>query len=163
MEDQAPQLSHARRKRGHGRVAVMLALGLSLAAGVAWAGLKAQGGHGHRGAFMARHSPQLIHDFIEFRVDRALGAVDATDEQKRQIQSILAQAFEQHAGVREQAAALLTAETIDTAQIEALRAAQIQRIDAASRQLVATLVEVSELLTPEQRRQLVELHHSHFE
>jgi Spy/CpxP family protein refolding chaperone len=170
MEDQAPQPSHARRRRGHGRIAVALVLGLSLVAAAAWAGLRAQGGFGHRGAFMARHSPQLVHDFIEFRIDRALNAVGATDEQKRQIQSILARTFEEHVGhfeehaaLREQAAALLSAETIDEAQIEALRAAQIQRIDAASRKLVATLVEISELLTPEQRRRLMELQHSRFE
>jgi periplasmic protein CpxP/Spy len=164
-----PTPNHARRRGEHGRIALVMAIGLVLAAGLAFAGYRAQDSFGHHGPF-ARHSPRLIREFIEFRVDRALEQVAASDEQKRQVQSILARGFDEHASafetheaLRQQVHELLTAETIDHAAVEALRAEQVQRIDAVSRQLKDAVVEIAELLTPEQRRRLVELHEQAFE
>lgn len=170
MEKEASPSTHACRGSGHGRIVLGLALGLSLATGLAWAGLRSHAGSGQHGSLMARHSPQLVHDFVEFKVDRELRAVNASDEQMRQVRSILDRAFAEHAArlsqheeVHQQALGLLSAETIDTVRLEALRAEQVQRLDEASRKLVATTVEIAQVLTPQQRQKLSERHQQRIE
>ena len=138
-----------------------LALAGTLAAG-AWAapggpagpagpglmGPGAMGGPGSGGMF-------------EGMLQRLLDRVNATPEQRTQIQQILqANAGDMRAqheagrALREQAMALFAQPTVDAAALEALRQKQLTMHDAASKRMTATMLEVSRVLTPEQRKQM---------
>jgi Spy/CpxP family protein refolding chaperone len=52
--------------------------------------------------------------------------------------------------------ALFTQPVVDANAVEALRAQQMQRHDQASRRITQAMIEVSRVLTPDQRKQLAE-------
>jgi len=96
-------------------------------------------------------------------VERALGAVDATDAQRTQIEAIIEDAKADMSTLaaelddtRAQFKTLITAPTIDRSAFEALRVATLERGDAASARALEALLDVAEVLTPEQRSQLAE-------
>ncbi len=135
-------------------------LGLTLLGGAALTAA-ARGGHG----MPFCHGDKEDHRaHMEFMVDRMLSKVDATDEQKDQIDAILDAAFEEgealHEGKeahKEQLKAVLTAETIDREALEELRTEGLAHFDEASAMFVDVIADVSEVLTVEQREQLVEM------
>jgi Spy/CpxP family protein refolding chaperone len=99
----------------------------------------------------------------EFFVSRALHRIDATEEQREAIQSIVAQAIDELAGehgeqtpLRQEIKTVLAAETIDRAALESLRVEHLERADRMSRIVARTLADVLEQLTPEQRIQIEE-------
>jgi periplasmic protein CpxP/Spy len=107
---------------------------------------------------MAGHGPGGM---FEGMLQRLLDRVNATPEQRTQIQQILqANAGEMRAqheagrALREQAMALFAQPTVDEAALEALRRKQLAAHDAASRRMTATMLEVGRVLTPEQRKQM---------
>jgi protein CpxP len=94
---------------------------------------------------------------------RMLESINATPEQRTQIQQIV----QANAGamrtlrddgraLREQAMALFAQPTVDATAVEALRLKQLAQHDALSKRMTATMLEVSRVLTPEQRRQMAE-------
>lgn len=94
---------------------------------------------------------------------RMLDRVNATPEQRSQIQQIVernreAMRAEHEAGrsLRDQAMALFAQPTVDVAAIEALRVKQVARMDAASRQMTQAMLDISHVLTPDQRKQMVD-------
>ena len=102
---------------------------------------------------------------MEERLDRMLEHVyveiDATDAQKRKLEPIVKQAAKElqplRAKVREarrEGMKLFSADTIDRAAIERLRAEQIAAADGASKRFTQALADVAEVLSPEQRRTL---------
>jgi Spy/CpxP family protein refolding chaperone len=101
------------------------------------------------------------HDW-RFAAEWVLRYVDATDDQERRIAAILAAAApelealrERHHARHEAWGTALAAEVVDRDVLEGLRASEIERADAASQRLVATLAEVADVLTPEQRAELL--------
>jgi Spy/CpxP family protein refolding chaperone len=110
------------------------------------------------GDFAAR---MLYPGAIERRVNRVLGAVDASTEQRQKVRAIFETAAgdlhglgQKRADNRRQIAQALTAETIDRGKIETLRADQVKLSDATSKRLTDALVEAAEVLTPAQRADL---------
>jgi Spy/CpxP family protein refolding chaperone len=108
--------------------------------------------------------PERVKQHVSMAADWLLYKVEATDDQKAKVQSILdqtlddLQAFhpdrdELHAQVKD----LLTAETIDRDAIERLRGEQLERFDLASKRISAALADVAEVLTPAQRLELADL------
>jgi Spy/CpxP family protein refolding chaperone len=94
---------------------------------------------------------------------RALDSVGATSDQEAKVHDIVANAFAELAPTREkreafrkQALDLLKAPTIDRAAIEKMRADHMAEMDAKSKRLVAALVDVAEILTPDQRVKLAD-------
>ncbi|MCP5266311.1 MAG: Spy/CpxP family protein refolding chaperone [Burkholderiaceae bacterium] len=123
------------------------------------------GGHGHHAAM----SVEEVQSRVERAVDRVLSHVDATDEQKAKVTGIakaaiadLAPMRAAHREGRDKAVSLLSAQTIDRAAIESLRAGEFARLDQASRRVSRALADIAEVLTPEQRRQLAEKARSRF-
>ena len=109
--------------------------------------------HGRRGGQGAIDIDRMLkHFYVE---------IDATEEQKRQLDPIVKQAANDllplrervHAG-RAEALELLTRERVDPAAIEALRARQLQTADEASRLLTRAIAEAADVLTPAQRKDL---------
>jgi Spy/CpxP family protein refolding chaperone len=94
---------------------------------------------------------------------RLLDRVNASAEQRAQIQQILqsnaADLRAQHeAGraLREQAMSLFAQPTVDAAAVEALRQKQLAMHDAASKRMTAMMLEISRVLTSEQRKQMAD-------
>lgn len=96
-------------------------------------------------------------------LSRALDAVDATAEQEDRIWTIiddtradLRPMMREFRDTRTAVTDLLAAGTIDRAAAETLRAERIAAMDEASKKVTAALLDAAEVLTPEQRTQLVE-------
>ena len=137
-------------------VAVLSSIALSAAADGGsgrHAGPGGHGGHGGQGMGM-----------MEGRMpERMLDSVNATAEQRAQIKQITERArgdmkaqHEAGRAMREQGMKLFTQPTVDANAAEALRQQMMQQHDQASRSRMAAMVEVSRVLTPEQRKQLAD-------
>jgi periplasmic protein CpxP/Spy len=140
---------------------VIPVFGLALL-GAAAATAAVRGGHGMPFCHGMSKDDHKAH--MEFVVDRMLNKVDATDEQKEEIDAILDEAFEtvdekraEHEAKHEEFKALLTAETIDREALEAMRGEALVHFDEGSAMFLDVIVEVSEVLTVEQREQLAEM------
>jgi Spy/CpxP family protein refolding chaperone len=145
-------------RRGRLFLGILAVLALATA-GLAWAGTHAasslcEGSGGHFGQRFAR-----LH--VDFAVDRALKAAQASPQQRDQVEAIVERAFAEHATFRDQhrslhteAVEILTAPTVDRSRLEALRAKHMAIAEEGSRHLTAVLAEIADVLSPEQRRQL---------
>jgi periplasmic protein CpxP/Spy len=112
------------------------------------------GGHGGPGMGMMMGGRGL---------ERMLDSVNATAEQRSQIKAIADKAMadlkaQRDAGksTRDQFMTLFTQPTVDANAAEALRAQKMQQADQASRRMMQAMLDVSRVLTPEQRKQLAE-------
>lgn len=97
------------------------------------------------------------------RAGRLLDAVDATPEQRTQIRALVDAAQrelraerESGRGLREQAMALFAQPTVDARAAEALRQQMLARHDNASKRMTQLMLDVSRVLTPQQRQKLAE-------
>jgi periplasmic protein CpxP/Spy len=120
----------------------------------AWAMPGGHGGHGGGHGMMMMGGRGL---------ERMLDSVNASAEQRTQIKAIAERAKadlqgqrDAGKGTRQQMMALFTQPVVDANAVEALRAQQMQRADQASRRMTQAMVEVSRVLSPEQRKQLAE-------
>jgi|SRR5215475_10953730 len=117
-------------------------------------GMHGWGGHRFGGAF-------LTPGRIERMVNRLAWAVDASTDQKQKLTAIMQRTADDLRPLREkgldgrrQLRDVLTAPTIDRAQLEALRVDHMKLADQASQRITAALAEAAEVLTPEQRADL---------
>lgn len=99
----------------------------------------------------------------EFMVERALGSVDATDEQRKKIRGIMDEAAAKirimtsdAKDPREQFRLLLSAETIDRAAFKTLRQQMLKTGDAVSGRAMEAFLDAAEVLTAKQRAELTE-------
>jgi Spy/CpxP family protein refolding chaperone len=94
---------------------------------------------------------------------RLLDAVNATAEQRSQIRQIMEAArtdlkAQRDAGrsLHDQLRTLFTQPTVDANAAEALRQQQLAQHDAASKRIMQAMLDVSRVLTPEQRAKIAE-------
>ena len=94
---------------------------------------------------------------------RMLERVNATPEQRAQIDQIMKSAAndmraqrESGRELREQAMTLFSQPTVDAGAVEALRQKQLAMHDAASKRMMNAMIEISRVLTPDQRKQMAE-------
>jgi Spy/CpxP family protein refolding chaperone len=99
-------------------------------------------------------------------VEWVLRGVNGTEEQKQQAKRItdrlvdeLGPAIEKHLAFREAMARELAKPEIDREALERLRREEIALADAVSKQAVAAIADLGEVLTPEQRAELVAFAH----
>ncbi|GAP37995.1 Spy/CpxP family protein refolding chaperone [Piscinibacter sakaiensis] len=111
------------------------------------------GGHGGPGFFGG--SPRHL--------ERMLDRIGATEQQRSQIKQILAAAepgmqADREAGraLREKARAVFTAPTLDANAAEQLRLQMVAQHDQASRKHLQVMLDVAQVLTPEQRAKIGE-------
>ena len=121
------------------------------------------GGHFGGGPFSGAMTPAQMEERLERMLKHLYVELDATAEQKQKIAPIVKQAArdmmpmrEAMMGARGKAMGLFTAERIDRAAIEALRADRVQAMESATRRLSQALMDVAEVLTPAQRKTLGE-------
>jgi periplasmic protein CpxP/Spy len=119
------------------------------------------GGHGGHGAMHGGGHGMMMMGGRG--LERMLDGVNASAEQRTQVKAIAERAMadlksqrDAGQGTRQQMMALFTQPVVDANAVEALRAQQMQRHDQASRRMTQAMVEVSRVLTPEQRKQLAE-------
>ena len=133
-------------------------------------GMRERGGDGPRMGWRGgdgRHMDgrgfggMLFPGAIERRVNRVLGLVDASTEQRQKVRSILEAAGndlypirQQRMENRKQIGQALAAATIDRARIEQLRQEQLKLNDSASKRMTDAIAEAAEVLTPAQRAEL---------
>ena len=123
---------------------------LAVTTGAAWLSHE----HGP-GGLRGRHDWRLGAEWV-------LRYVDATGEQEQRILAILDAAAPELEAMRERHdaryaawGAALASDVVDRDVLEGLRASEIERADAASQRLVATLADLADVLTPEQRAELL--------
>ncbi len=147
-------------RRGMRRmVAAVVVAVASTAALSVWAAGGHGGGHGTMGAGMMIGSPERLGRMV----DRMLDGLNATDQQRAQIKQIAEAAasdlrgqHEQQRALRERATQVFTAPTVDANAAEQVRQQMLAQHDARSKRMTAALIEVSRVLTPEQRAKVAE-------
>jgi periplasmic protein CpxP/Spy len=104
------------------------------------------------------HSAERLAGHVEHVVKFMLSDLDATDQQKAQVTSILqatardVHAFvDQHHAAHKQLHEILSAPAVDRGRLEALRAGELRLADEASKRLLEGVADAAEVLTPEQR------------
>lgn len=165
-----PSRGGAQRRLGRWTMGAVVAL--SAAVGMAaWAhggadGRGKHGGHGMQGAHggAAGFAPGLFAgspERIERRVDRLLGGIDASAEQRAQIKQIATAAAsdlrgQQQAGreLRERQWQLFSAPVVDANGVEQWRQQMLSQHDQMSRRTLQAMLDVSRVLSPEQRAAL---------
>lgn len=145
----------------------------AFAAPRAWAyrGALGQGfaGHGSHGrGFGARilKDPAAAKAHAGMALEWVLRGINGSEEQKRKAKAVsdglidqLGPFTERHRELREAFAAELAKPQIDRGAIERLRRQGIALADEASRTAVAAVADLAEVLTPEQRTELLEFAH----
>jgi Spy/CpxP family protein refolding chaperone len=112
-------------------------------------------------------SPEEMREHVQVGVKWALRSVDATDEQQQKVSAILTGALDDAAKLRDRHrenraafAAALGGDTVDRAALEEARKAELALAEEASQLLVKTLADAADVLTPAQRKELLEHAHS---
>lgn len=117
------------------------------------------GGMGGPGVMLFAGSPERIARAVDHLLD-GLNASDAQRSQIKQIaQAAAADLKQQHTaarGLHEQEAQIFTAPTVDANAAEQLRQRMLAQHDQASRRVTQAMVDVAQVLTPEQRLALGE-------
>ena len=136
-------------------LAALVAIGAALAMS-AWA---QPGGHHGGPGMMFGGSPEQVGRAI----DHMLDGLSATDDQRSQIKRIAQAAAtdlkvqrDAGGGLREKAALVFAAPNVDAAAAESLRQQMLAQHDQRSRRVLQALLEVSKVLTPDQRARLGE-------
>ena len=124
------------------------------------------GGHGGHGAFAAQilSDPAAAKEHVATMSDFVLRSVSATDDQKQKTRQItdrlvdqLAPLVEKHRDLHAAMVAELAKPEIDRAAIEKLRQNAMALADEASKVAVAGVADIGDVLTPDQRKELIDL------
>ena len=106
--------------------------------------------------------------FVEWKVEDMLDEVDATDDQRNQIHTIVKAAVadlqEARDLKREIGQGLIVAfskETVDRNELELLRQRKMESFDRMSQRALTALADAAEVLTPAQRQELATEWESH--
>ena len=117
------------------------------------------GHHGMGGAMMMGGSPERMGRMV----DHVLDGLNATDAQRSQIKQIVQAAAtdlksqrEAHRALRQQGMQIFTAPNVDANAAETLRQQMLAQHDQISRRMTQAMVDISRVLTPEQKAKIAE-------
>lgn len=150
---------HGGARFGRGLFILLVALAAGFVGGYAGRSFA----HGPGGLMSETMDPAQLDEHVERLVKHLAVEVDATPEQKDKLTTIAKSAAHDLAPLRgnmkrahQQAIDLLSAEKVDHAAIENLRAEQIALVDATTKRLTQALADAADVLSVEQRRKLAE-------
>jgi len=143
------------------KTAALVALLAGTAMTVGALAQNAAGGGWHHHGQMAAASPADVASHVDAVLQHIYTEVDATPAQQQQIEPIVRTAaldlvqrhtdfHAEHGKMR----ALLAADQIDRVALENSRAAQVNVIDQASREILQVITDTADVLTPAQRKAL---------
>lgn len=146
------------KRRRRGRSLLLGALFLGAAAVLTTGALQAFG----LGPFRSGGCGHMDPAQVEKKIDRIAGWIvedlDGTPEQQAKLAAIakaaakdLAPLHDELVAGKQEAVAILTAEKVDRAALEAHRVRHVQLMEEASERLVAAVADAADVLTPEQR------------
>ena len=99
--------------------------------------------------------------FSEKKIERMLDKVAASDDQRGRVHDIakaavadLQEVRDLKRAMRQDFIAALTGESIDRAELEALRQRRLETVDRMSQRMLAAFADAAEVLTPAQRAEL---------
>jgi periplasmic protein CpxP/Spy len=141
---------------------VLLSMLVAVSATVAmsaWAQPMRHGQGGPGGGMMLGGSPERVAR----GVDRMLDGLNATDAQRAQVKQIAQAAatdmkaqHEATRALREKSREIFAAPTVDAAAAESVRQQLVVKHDEKSRRMLQAMLDVSRVLTPEQRAKMAE-------
>jgi Spy/CpxP family protein refolding chaperone len=144
------------------RFAAVCVLLIATAGAAVTTNAQGMGGHGHGdgpGMMMFGGSPEHIGR----GVDRMLDGLGATDAQRAQIKQIAMAAatdlkaqHETGRALHEKGMQIFAAPTVDAAAAESLRQQMLAQHDQASKRVLQAMLDVSKVLSPEQRAKMAE-------
>ena len=170
---QAQQRNCKLRRRRRFGVAALLLVGLGAVLGavaVGTIGASAYGGFGHHAAHHGEYRIESAERHIQRKASWMLRAMDASPEQAQQVETVLSSTLselypviELHRANRALWLEELSKPEVDFAALETLRGQELMFVESLSVSLLDALGGVAEVLTPEQRRELIEgmMHHRH--
>lgn len=107
--------------------------------------------------------PDVARERADFAIEWVLGRVDATDVQIEQVKALVGSSLDEvwplaelHRSNRTVLVTELAQPTIDRNAIEEIRKSELELVDQVSDRLITTLINAAEVLTPEQRSELIE-------
>jgi len=141
---------------------------LALAGGLVQTAMAAphgpHGGHGEHGAMSALGGMGAMATAHPRQMERMFESIGASAEQRVQIKQIMESAradlkAQREAGraLREQGQALFLQPNVDANAVEALRQQMLKQHDQASKRTMQAMIDVSRVLTPEQRKAMADL------
>jgi Spy/CpxP family protein refolding chaperone len=140
--------------RRWGRKIVIGAVAVAVAAGAGAYAFASNDGWG-------RH--KFMRGYMEYRLDQMLTEAGASDDQKNRLKSIVTTTIdevrpdrEDRKAMRDEIIKLIESPTIDRNAIESLRAKQMAQFEERSKAIAKAVADAAEILTPEQRKKLVE-------
>jgi len=126
-------------------------------------------GWGHHGGCRGELTQETLDRHMDMASNLVLSAIDATDDQRVEVEAVLDGVAPETLRLHEEAEALkealhdaLSADELDTDEIERLRSESVALFDRGTNLALETFVELHDVLTPEQRaqiRDLIEEHH----
>jgi Spy/CpxP family protein refolding chaperone len=143
--------------------AVLLGAALLGSGALAWAGWPSHG-FGQRHGRFQHSTPEEAREHMSAGAEWVLRYVGASDEQRAEVDAILEQSIgdlfglkAEHERNRDALIALLHQPEIDRDALEQIRVSEIDLADRASQQALDAFVDLAQVLTPEQRAELIEL------
>jgi periplasmic protein CpxP/Spy len=164
----APQPAPRPRRGGSALLLILVALAGALAGGIATNAFGQAPMLWHVRPFMGGPfggplDPAQVDRHVERAIKHLVVEADATADQQTKLVAIAKGAVNDLLPLREKlhanrakALELFTAGTVDRAAIERLRGEQVALVETASKRISQALGDAAEVLTPEQRRGLVE-------
>lgn len=153
-----------RRARTAALLAAVFAVG-ALGGGAVVTATDAWSHWGRWGGPMGHHGgPEKWKGHMEDHALFWLDRVDATDEQREAVRTIVGEAFDdlsgavgEHRALRREWLTELERPELDAGALEALRARHVALVDGKSRRALEAIVEAGSVLTAEQRAELVSM------
>jgi Spy/CpxP family protein refolding chaperone len=112
----------------------------------------------------AMRDPGVMKERADFMVEYTLSRIDASEEQRTRVKSVvqaaiedLLQLREEHRNNRKEMINALIEPSVDRAELDRIRGAEMALMERGSKRVVTALADTADVLTPEQRAQLVEM------
>jgi protein CpxP len=158
-------------KKRCGKRGYLLLLAVPVILGAGFCAVRAQASDdmfGFGPGFGKDGSPEQHKAFMAKRLDRMLDMLKANDSQRSAIKAIAERTFtemhslhQQKGQIHEQIAAVFSADTVDRAAVETLRAQVATMMDQGSQTISKGLLDAAQVLTSEQRQTLIQFMKDH--